>query len=939
MHESLLLNVGLPTPEGSYHNANSYMEIQVKNEIIIYSFTIDQNFIGNLTIYFNNKTTGEIKRKTVNIQSTGVQDIILNVELKPGRYYIGRDDAQNTPLKRTPYNVQFPFTNNDITLIGGTPNTVYVKWYYYWFNIKYYRKKILHYDFQECGEPTTNLLSTDSQIFENSVGSWSQTRQSISISNEWYEIGHNSLKIQNTNGDFSAATGYYVAYQIHNHMLNNIKYTMSMTVYNPNQYDLIVATANLTSGLLDSNGDIQIDKHKIKSRSKKRIWFTVMFSDVETIGYHLRLGIQEGQPVGSIFYIDAVQFEKKDHQTPFVIGSREGKILDKSGYNFHQTVQEQTSPIWQKSVINNYQYKFNNKPLDGQTFQHFKTNLFIPKTFSFGQWIRGSTQEQPLDNIYPFGWQNLCTMGPSGGTNDNRSGIIYYYDASNHTSWNPGSRSLYNGKWHHWFITYDGNTGQLKQYIDGQLDQETIRTNLYHLETVRPFNVGSQWATNYGGHGGNITDVRVYQTQLTDQEIKEIYNKTKKTKVEEKRNVINTIKKPVSNLVLYYKFDEFVESTENLFPRDQNQLAFTNAYNGSNYGFGSQTNIQQQLDNSLRIDQRSQVTKVSRINSDISQRTYVYIGLSSPLNSTRVISFWYYGTYGNQINPYNNDQCANLYYLDQNGNWVGGNTSITIPVQKNVWQKIIIKIVNKGTQQGTGWSWLVLHSDTATATLQNTEYWQFTLFQYEEKDHQTPYTPSIRNGYIKDYSGNNNYGRIYLGSSPKYIEQEKQYEFDGIKNKIITKNPLNFDNGNLFTIQLWIYQKDGNGMIFSPNSYGVDHFIRSNSFNNNLIVNVTEGGDLNVRSISTNSNTFPVNEWHHLQLIIEGLNIKIYVDGLLDKEQTEIIPIQPWTGDIYIGCRQNNTYFYNGKLKDIRIYNKQLSENQIKQLYNQTKWS
>ncbi len=117
MHESLLLNVGLPTPEGSYHNANSYMEIQVKNEIIIYSFTIDQNFIGNLTIYFNNKTTGEIKRKTVNIQSTGVQDIILNVELKPGRYYIGRDDAQNTPLKRTPYNVQFPFTNNDITLI------------------------------------------------------------------------------------------------------------------------------------------------------------------------------------------------------------------------------------------------------------------------------------------------------------------------------------------------------------------------------------------------------------------------------------------------------------------------------------------------------------------------------------------------------------------------------------------------------------------------------------------------------------------------------------------------------------------------------------------------------------------------------------------------------------------------------------------------------
>jgi hypothetical protein len=41
MHENLLLNVGIDTPSGSYHNNGSYMEIQVKNEIIVYSFTID----------------------------------------------------------------------------------------------------------------------------------------------------------------------------------------------------------------------------------------------------------------------------------------------------------------------------------------------------------------------------------------------------------------------------------------------------------------------------------------------------------------------------------------------------------------------------------------------------------------------------------------------------------------------------------------------------------------------------------------------------------------------------------------------------------------------------------------------------------------------------------------------------------------------------------
>lgn len=921
MHESLLLNVGLPTPEGSYDNANSYMEIQVKNEIIIYSFTIDQNFIGNLTIYFNNKTTGEIKRKTINIQSTGVQDIILNVGLKPGRYYIGRDDAQNTPLKRTPYNVQFPFTNNDITLIGST--TAEPKWYYYWFNIKYYRKKILHYDFQECGEPTTNLLNT--------VQAYNVTLNAIDRGYEFTVINkYDGLKLTSTDG-----------------FIDNEIYTLSYKL------KLISGGIETIGGHIDghNNVEISINSSKFKVATfdgisdrisyvmniNEEVYVQQRFTSLGTT--YIYIQPNRGLTKTAVVQVTNIQIEKKDHQTPFVIGNREGKILDKSGYNFHQTVNEQTSPVQQKSVINNYQYKFNNKELDGQTFQHFKTDLFIPKTFSFGQWIRGSTQEQPLDNIYPFGWQNLCTMGPSGGTNDNRSGIIYYYDASNYTSWNPGSRGLYNGKWHHWFITYDGNTGQLKQYIDGQLDQETIRTNLYHLETVRPFNVGSQWALDYGGHGGNITDVRVYQVQLTDQEIKEIYNKTKKTKVEEKRNYINIIKKPVNNLVLYYKFDEFVESTENLFPRDQNQLAFTNAYNGSNYGFGSQTNIQQQLDNSLRIDQRSQVTKVSRINSDISQRTYVYIGLSSPLNSTRVISFWYYGTYGNQINPYNNDKCANLYYLDQNGNWVGGNTSITIPVQKNVWQKIIIKIVNKGTQQGTGWSWLVLHSDTATATLQNTEYWQFTLFQYEEKDHQTPYTPSIRNGYIKDYSGNNNYGRIYLGSSPKYIEQEKQYEFDG-NNYIKIQNNQSLNLSNELTIMAWVNPyifKDHGTILTKDQSYYLQVHLDGSIavytyWNNNGII----GSSLYTYS----EQKIILNEWSHITYVEnkDGQRF-IYINGLLDKIDVAKSGIWVNNYDVFIGMQNGITRPFNGKIKDVRIYNKQLSQNQIKQLYNQTKWS
>jgi len=65
--------------------------------------------------------------------------------------------------------------------------------------------------------------------------------------------------------------------------------------------------------------------------------------------------------------------------------------------------------------------------------------------------------------------------------------------------------------------------------------------------------------------------------------------------------------------------------------------------------------MQQQFDNALKSDTQSTVTKVSRINSNANQADYVYIGVDSPLSSTRVVSFWYYGTTGTYIQPYNND--------------------------------------------------------------------------------------------------------------------------------------------------------------------------------------------------------------------------------------------------------------------------------------------
>jgi len=77
-----------------------------------------------------------------------------------------------------------------------------------------------------------------------------------------------------------------------------------------------------------------------------------------------------------------------------------------------------------------------------------------------------------------------------------------------------------------------------------------------------------------------------------------------------------------------YSYVIYLRKLNNIFPRSGTTLAFTSAYNGTNYGFGAGTNLQQEFQDDLRPESTTRVTKVSRINSNVSQRDYVHVGLS-----------------------------------------------------------------------------------------------------------------------------------------------------------------------------------------------------------------------------------------------------------------------------------------------------------------------
>lgn len=384
------------------------------------------------------------------------------------------------------------------------------------------------------------------------------------------------------------------------------------------------------------------------------------------------------------------------------------------------------------------------------------------------------------------------------------------------------------------------------------------------------------------------------------------------------------------------------EPTTNLFT-NHTTAVFSSAYNGSAYGFGASTNIQQVVD-SVRLFSDSIITKVSRINSGVSQYDYVLFSVASEIGTTKTLSFWYYGTYGTSIYPYNNDGCADLYYLDDNEVWQGGATAITIPVLVNEWKHIIIKMVNKGSITGTGLTWIRLHNDSVAATLDTSQFFSFTRWQVEEKDHATPFVVGTRGttvatgGGWADLSGTSHHGVIV--SSPTYSSSNLgSLLFNGAGNYLTFGTGESFFPLPQFTLDVWSKSSGyGSGMsvggIISI-TYGIGFRYTYGGYFNFYLDNGTEFIHLSSPSSMMDGN------WHNLVATTTGGKMQIFIDGSYSNQSDVVwMGYSRWpTNTCYIGADANNpaVSYLAGNIASIKVYSRVLSNDEILLNYRATK--
>ncbi len=174
-----------------------------------------------------------------------------------------------------------------------------------------------------------------------------------------------------------------------------------------------------------------------------------------------------------------------------------------------------------------------------------------------------------------------------------------------------------------------------------------------------------------------------------------------------------------------------------------------------------------------------------------------------------------------------------------------------------------------------------------------------------------------------------------LVGSPKW--GEKGIIFDGVDDYIDCGNGNNLNLISTLTLSVWVYASSSeSGYILgktatglSNSGYGI-YYIGSSSFMSSIATNP--------QITSTQFNIF--NQWFHAVFTFDGTNGTWFKNGIIANTPTATsIPTTPTT-NLYLGSRQNGTgasIYFAGSMDDVRIYNRALSQLEIKRLYNSTK--
>jgi len=206
----------------------------------------------------------------------------------------------------------------------------------------------------------------------------------------------------------------------------------------------------------------------------------------------------------------------------------------------------------------------------------------------------------------------------------------------------------------------------------------------------------------------------------------------------------------------------------------------------------------------------------------------------------------------------------------------------------------------------------------------------------------------LTNGNTTDSSGQENNGSV-IGATFSTGRWDKGYSFDGSNDyiSITQNNVLNMPLAGNFSFSVWTklldagtYQRiinKGNVIAGTP-GIGWESLLTDNDALYFAINNKTGGTytQINVPYYTSCNGGSCYNQWTHIAGVWNGNVLNLYVNGVSYGTSSAITGFYNYSNavNMFIGRRSSDiTQFVNGSIDEVRIYNRTLSADEVKELY------
>ena len=193
----------------------------------------------------------------------------------------------------------------------------------------------------------------------------------------------------------------------------------------------------------------------------------------------------------------------------------------------------------------------------------------------------------------------------------------------------------------------------------------------------------------------------------------------------------------------------------------------------------------------------------------------------------------------------------------------------------------------------------------------------------------------------RDLSGRGNNGNLLPALSPPTWTTGRgggALRFDGVDDIVSILHSTSLNITGAITIEAWVRRNalDHRHDILGKSGEGYNFFIESSTLQHRLVFQAQDTGGT-WRNVGSAANAVPNTNWHHVVVTYERPTVRFYVNGRDWGIGIRDFDMRSTTGPLHIGGMSGWAVFFNGLIDEVRIYNRALTEAEIRANFNATR--